>query len=54
MATAPPLLRDWEFLQDRVVPTLFGVDPTRSPRTWSIGSIEDAVALGVACEHART
>lgn len=52
MPSATPLLRDWDFLQDRIVPSLLNLDQSRAPRTWSIGSIEDAVALGVAYEHA--
>ena len=53
MATAPPLLRDWDFLQDCVVPPLLDIEQPRSPRTWSIGSIEDAIAVCVAYEHAQ-
>jgi RNA polymerase sigma-B factor len=54
MPTASTLLRDWEFLQNRVVPALVDIEVSRSPRAWSIGSIEDAVAIGVAYEHAQT
>lgn len=47
------LLRDWELLQDEVVPGLLGVGPTGRPaRCWSIGSIEDAVSIAVAYQHA--
>jgi hypothetical protein len=50
---AATLLREWEFLQNRVVPSLLDVDASRTARSWSIGSIEDAVAVGLAYEHAR-
>jgi RNA polymerase sigma-B factor len=54
VASAPVLLREWELLQNEVVPLLLEIEQTRSPRSWSIGSIEDAVAVGVAFQHAQS
>src|SRR5271163_5373646 len=52
VATAPALLREWELLKNRVVPPLVEINETRAPTSWSIGSVEDAVAVGVAFQHA--
>jgi RNA polymerase sigma-B factor len=54
VADAPALLREWELLQNQVVPPLVEIEQTRSPRSWSIGCIEDAVAVGVAFQHAQS
>ena len=54
VAHAPALLREWELLQNQVVPPLLEIEQTRSPRSWSIGCIEDAVAVGVAFQHAQS
>jgi RNA polymerase sigma-B factor len=51
-ASAPTLLREWELLQSDVIPPLLE-DSTQPPTAWSIGSIDDAVALAVAFQHAR-
>ena len=50
--TTAALLRDWEFLQSEVVPNLREIDADRQPRSWSIGPVEDAVAVAVALNHA--
>ena len=50
-ASAPALIRDWDLLQSELIPRLLEVDGV--PRAWSIGSIEDAVTLAVAFEHAQ-
>lgn len=48
------LLHDWELLQEQVIPPLLEVvDEQRAPRSWSIGVIEDAAAVGVAFQTAR-
>jgi RNA polymerase sigma-B factor len=47
------LLRDWDLLQREVVPPLLNLERERHPRAWSIGSLEDAVSIGVAYQHAR-
>ena len=52
--SAPALLRDWELLQHQVVPPLLDIESTRVPRAWSIGSVDDAVAVGVAFQHAQS
>jgi hypothetical protein len=46
------LLRDWELLQERIVPPLLAV-PSGPARVWSIGSSADAVAVAVAFAHAQ-
>jgi RNA polymerase sigma-B factor len=51
-ASAPTLLREWELLQSDVIPALLE-DSTQPPTAWSIGSIDDAVALAVAFQHAQ-
>lgn len=43
------LLREWDLLQDQVVPRLLDID---EPTVWSVGSAEDAVAVAVAYNHA--
>ncbi len=52
--SAPALLRDWELLQHQVVPPLLEIEGTRAPRAWSLGSVDDAVAVGVAFGHAQS
>ena len=50
-----PLLREWDLLQESVVPPLLGVDAReRQPEMWSVGSVADAVAVAAAYRHART
>ncbi len=51
-ASAPTLLREWELLQSDVIPPLLQ-DSIEPPTAWSIGSIDDAVALAVAFQHAQ-
>jgi RNA polymerase sigma-B factor len=51
-ATRLALLREWDFLQEQVVPPLLEVDHERSPLAWSVGSIEDAVSVAVAFDYA--
>lgn len=48
MKTSAALLRDWELLQNQVVPALRDGDDRNPPRSWSIGPVEDAVAVAVA------
>jgi RNA polymerase sigma-B factor len=50
----PALLREWETLQSEVVPPLLEIVDGRQAKCWSIGSVEDAVAVGVAYEHAKS
>jgi RNA polymerase sigma-B factor len=45
------LLRDWELLQERVMPPLLET-PCGTARIWSIGDPTDAVAVAVAFAHA--
>jgi RNA polymerase sigma-B factor len=45
------LLRDWEWLQDKVVSPLTHRCSRRSPKVWSIGSMGDAIAMTVAFAH---
>jgi RNA polymerase sigma-B factor len=52
MGASAPLLRDWDWLQEQVVPPLLRSRGPRSARTWSIGSTADAVAVTVAFAHA--
>ncbi len=52
MGAAAPLLRDWNWLQEQVIPPLLDSRDPRSTRTWSIGSTADAVAVTVAFAHA--
>jgi RNA polymerase sigma-B factor len=42
------LLRDWEWLQDKVVSPLTHTANRRAPKVWSIGSMGDAIAMTVA------
>jgi RNA polymerase sigma-B factor len=51
-ASAPTLLREWELLQSDVIPALL-TDSEQPPTAWAMGSIDDAVALAVAFEHAQ-
>jgi RNA polymerase sigma-B factor len=48
----PSLLRDWEALQDRVIPPLLDI-ATRPASVWAIGDPADAVAVTVAFADAR-
>jgi RNA polymerase sigma-B factor len=52
MGAAAPLLRDWDWLQEQVIPPLLKSRRPVSARTWSIGSTADAVAVTVAFAHA--
>ena len=52
MVAAAPLLRDWNWLQEQVIPPLLRSRGPRPARTWSIGSTADAVAVTVAFAHA--
>jgi RNA polymerase sigma-B factor len=48
-----PLLREWDLLQEQVVPPLLEVARReRSPQMWSVGSVADAVAVVTAYRHA--
>jgi RNA polymerase sigma-B factor len=51
-ASAPTLLREWDLLQKDVIPPLLEASG-KHPTAWSIGSIDDAVALAVAFRHAQ-
>jgi RNA polymerase sigma-B factor len=52
MGVAAPLLRDWDWLQDQVIPPLINAGVRRPPKVWSIGSTADAVSVTVAFAHA--
>ena len=45
-------MREWDLLQTAVVPPLLELN-YRTTRTWSVGCVEDAVAVAVAYGHAR-
>jgi RNA polymerase sigma-B factor len=48
-----PLLREWDLLQQHVVPQLVQVqEGARPPQMWSVGSVADAVAVVTAYRHA--
>lgn len=51
MASATSLLRDWDFLQRKVIPPLLEAD---NPTAWTIGRAEDAAALALAYHHANS
>ncbi len=51
MVAALPLLREWDWLQEQVIPPLLN-GTARHPKVWSIGSTADAVAVTVAFAHA--
>lgn len=42
------LLREWDLLEQEVVPPLIELERTSGPRVWSIGSAKDALAVAVA------
>jgi RNA polymerase sigma-B factor len=42
------LLRDWEWLQDQVIPPLLARAGDRPTKLWSVGSVADAVAVSAA------
>jgi RNA polymerase sigma-B factor len=50
MGAALPLLREWDWLQEQVIPSL--LSRADHPTVWSIGSTADAVAVTVAFAHA--
>jgi RNA polymerase sigma-B factor len=52
MGRAAALLRDWEWLQEEVIPPLLQAGGRCPPRVWSIGSAADAVSVTVAFAHA--
>lgn len=49
--TAPALLREWNLLQQQVIPPLVEAEP-RPATVWSVGCAQDAVAVAVAYSHA--
>lgn len=50
-----PLLREWDLLQEDVVPKLREARQRgRRPQVWSVGSVADAVAVVTAYRHAQT
>lgn len=51
MAESHLLLREWDWLQEEVIPPLLHA-ATDYPKVWSIGSTADAVAVTVAFAHA--
>jgi RNA polymerase sigma-B factor len=52
-SVSSPLLRDWDFLVERVVPPLVEVARADGrPSAWSVGGVADAVAVAAAYEHA--
>lgn len=49
-----PLLREWDMLQDQVIPALLDLDGRDvGPTVWSVDSVADAVAVTAAYQHAR-
>ncbi|MDA8045854.1 MAG: sigma-70 family RNA polymerase sigma factor [Actinomycetota bacterium] len=49
-----PLLREWDLLQEHVVPHLLeSRQDGRRPQAWSVGSVADAVAVVTAYRHAQ-
>ena len=52
MSVSPTLLREWELLQSDVIPPLLA-NSSESPTAWAMGSIDDAVALALAFQHAQ-
>ena len=50
MGAALPLLKEWDWLQEQVIPSL--LSRAEHPKVWSIGSTADAVAVTVAFAHA--
>lgn len=52
MGTAGPLLKEWDWLQERVIPPLLAGKAGRQASVWSMGSAADAVAVTVAFAHA--
>ena len=52
-AVSSPLMREWNLLQEEVIPPLVEVEKSRPPSVWSVGSAADAVAVAVAFNHAR-
>lgn len=53
VAAATSLFRDWELLQDRLIPPLLHLGSSRRPSAWTVGTAADAVALTLAYRHAR-
>lgn len=53
MRSVTPLLRDWQLLQQRVIPPLLAVPQSRPARVWAIGSAADAVVVAVAFTSAN-
>jgi len=49
----PPLMREWDLLQDRLVPPLLQVQKRRPATVWSVGQAADAIAVTVAVDQAR-
>lgn len=50
-----PLLREWDLLQEHVVPVLLDADRRRHrAQMWSVDSVADAVAVAAAYQHARS
>ena len=45
-------MKEWDWLQEQVIPPLLDPGATAHPRVWSIGSTADAVAVTVAFAHA--
>ena len=52
LTTASSLIREWDLLQQWVMPPLLDVAPDRAPQVWTFGPAEDAVALALAYHHA--
>jgi RNA polymerase sigma-B factor len=52
-AVLSPLMREWNLLQEEVIPPLVEVERSRQPSVWSVGSAADAVAVAVAFNHAQ-
>ena len=53
MTLTTSFLKEWDLLQQQLMPPLLDVAPSRPPRVWTVGCAEDAIAVAVAYHHAR-
>ncbi len=52
MSSRAALIREWDLLQQWVIPPLLDVRPERTPQVWTLGPAEDAIAVALAYDHA--
>ena len=52
MTLTTSFLKEWDLLQQQLMPPLLDVAPSRPPRVWTVGCAEDAIAVAVAYHHA--